>query len=157
MSYHSMSPYTGAPALTDPLRIGTIHAPVSTTKVARPAAGEAWRAAIRQRLSEFVRMPSNWDGYGAPVVSAAVAALAFAVLEDVMRPGVPLPHVVPSSTGGVQIEWHERDIDLELHVAGPYNFELWFEDSRHEHPSRGEDLTTSLASFRDALGVLASR
>ena len=53
---------------------------------------------------------------------------ALNILKDVMRPRTPIPQVVPSSVGGVQLEWHEKGIDLELHVTGPYQCELWFQD-----------------------------
>ena len=49
------------------------------------------------------------------------------VLNDVMRTRTPIPQVVPSAGGGVQLEWHQKGIDLELHIAGPYQCELWFQ------------------------------
>ena len=60
-----------------------------------------------------------------------------------MRPRTPVPQVVPSPVGGVQLEWHEKDIDLELHITAPYECEVWFQDHRTgERVSRSSQMTS---------------
>jgi hypothetical protein len=64
--------------------------------------------------------------YRAPHIGFDTGMFALIVLNDVMRTHTPIPQVVPSGTGGVQLEWHQKGIDLELYIAAPYQCELWF-------------------------------
>ncbi len=89
-----------------------------------------WEAAVVRRLSELRKLTRGWDGYQAPALNPGAISFAIELLAKVMRSRTPLPQVVPSSVGGVQIEWHEKDVDLEIHIAGPYRCELWYENHR---------------------------
>jgi hypothetical protein len=89
-----------------------------------------WQQETIRRLSELGELSPGWDGYRAPAISLGTLSFAIQLLGKVMRSRTPLPQVVPSSVGGVQIEWHERDIDLEIHIAAPYRCELWYENHR---------------------------
>ena len=46
-----------------------------------------------------------------------------------MRKDLPSPSIVPTSRGGVQIEWHVKGIDLEIEVVTPHRFQASFEDA----------------------------
>src|ERR1700687_5677311 len=87
-----------------------------------------WQIEVQERLFRYARMPKGWDSYNAPPVTWDASMFALYVLNDVMRPRTPLPQVVPTSVGGIQLEWHEKGVDLELHVTAPYQCELWFQD-----------------------------
>ena len=41
---------------------------------------------------------------------------ALQLLAATMRPATPAPIVVPTVRGGLQLEWHQRDVDLEVEV-----------------------------------------
>jgi len=51
------------------------------------------------------------------------------VLALVMRDDTPVPSVCPTNRGGVQVEWHERGIDLEIETLSAYTLGVSFEDS----------------------------
>jgi hypothetical protein len=89
-----------------------------------------WQVEILRKLLDYVNLPEGWDGYSGHPLRWDTGLFALWVLNSVMRSRTPLPDVVPSSGGAVQLEWHEKDIDLELHIASPYSCELWFEDHR---------------------------
>jgi hypothetical protein len=95
----------------------------------RPAA-PAWLAVVGPRLQKLRELPMGWDGYEAPALSSDVTWFAIELLNKIMGPQTSPPQVVPSSVGGLQIEWHEKDIDLEIHIAAPYHCEVWYEDRR---------------------------
>jgi hypothetical protein len=78
------------------------------------------------------------------------------VLKSLMQPQTPAPQVVPSAGGGVQLEWHERDIDLEVNFTAPYQCELWVEDHR-TGACVTKELTNEFSEFKDAIALLTTR
>jgi hypothetical protein len=106
-----------------------------------------WQVEVLKPLIKYVAMSQGWDSYGGLPLRSDAGFFALRVLNDVMRPRTPVPQVIPSPMGGVQLEWHEKDIDLELHITAPYECELWFEDRR-----TGKHVSTELSSD---LSVLA--
>ena len=80
---------------------------------------------------------------------------ALTVLTQVMLPRTPIPQIVPSPGGGVQIEWHTKGIDLEFHIAAPYEGELWFED--HTGVTVSKLVTDDLSDLQAAVHELTRR
>jgi hypothetical protein len=89
-----------------------------------------WQIEVQSQLIQYAKMDSGWDSYAAPPITWDASMFALNVLGDIMRPRTPIPQVVPSSVGGVQLEWHEKGVDLEIHITAPYKCELWFQDHR---------------------------
>jgi hypothetical protein len=101
-------------------------------------------------------MPMGWDSYTGSPLRWDTGLFALKILNDIMRPKTPMPQVVPSSEGGVQLEWHVKDIDLELHVTAPYECELWFQDHRTGQQISA-DLSNDLAQLTEPILALSSR
>lgn len=116
-----------------------------------------WQASALKKVAELLKLPVDWDGYGAPSIRRDAAMFALEVLETVMLPRTPLPAIVPAADGGIQIEWHEGDIDLEFHVSAPYVCDLWFEDLRGAEPSVSEALTNDFTLLRSLIALLSKR
>src|SRR5262245_26511211 len=72
-------------------------------------------AQVERQLRELTELSDGWDGYGTAAPTPYTATFALLVLRKIMQSRSPAPQVVPSSVGGIQLEWHEKDIDLELH------------------------------------------
>jgi hypothetical protein len=87
-----------------------------------------WEVEVVRALVRLAGFSAGWDSYNAPPLRRDAGHFALEILQSVMRPRTPPPQVVPSAAGGVQLEWHEKGIDLELHIAAPYQWELWFRD-----------------------------
>ena len=103
----------------------------------RPSGGSAttlssprWEKVLLREVERLTELKQGWDSYGAPPIRWDAGLFALIILHNTMLPGTPLPQIVPTSVGGIQLEWHERGVDLELHVTGPYECELWYEDHR---------------------------
>ncbi len=109
---------------------------------------EKWQVEVLTPLAKYATMEQGWDSYSGLPLRWDAGFFALWVLNAVMRPRTPLPRVVPSPVGGVQLEWHEKNIDLELHITAPYECELWFEDHR-----TGEQLSTELSNDFSALAA----
>jgi hypothetical protein len=117
-----------------------------------------WQIEVQQRLVQYAKYPTDWDSYGAPAIGWEAGMFALSVLNDFMRPRTPIPQVVPSSSGGVQLEWHEKGIDLELHIAGPYRCELWFRDLQSPGSAPiSLDLTDDFSPLRAPIEMLTNR
>lgn len=107
-----------------------------------------WQAVVGQRLEKLRALTAGWDGYRAPPLNQDVFWFTAVLLEKIMRPQTSPPQVVPSSVGGIQIEWHEKDIDLEIHIVAPYRCTIWYEDH-----SSGDTLD---AEFTADFSILAA-
>ncbi len=82
-----------------------------------PLPGEArWLAPTVKRLNELLALPENWDSYGAARVDPRAIDHALRLLGITMHPETPPPAVVPTPHGGVQLEWHQKTVDLEIEV-----------------------------------------
>jgi hypothetical protein len=84
-----------------------------------------WRDATFKRLEELVQLPVGWDGYDGLPVNLANAYFALQMLDTVCRTNTPTPQIVPMSDGGLQIEWHTLNEDIEIQVRGPYEVSAW--------------------------------
>jgi len=114
---------TGAPTSIHLVSFsGYPDSPPMSFSIERPIGVElpAWAEPAISSIIELLSLPANWNSYDAPrlVPSTGIAAIRF--LADVMRNAMPLPAFVPTSRGGVQLEWHfERgDVEVNFDPAG---------------------------------------
>jgi hypothetical protein len=117
-----------------------------------------WEAAVVQALVRLVKMPAGWDSYNAPPLRRDAGHFALEILQSVMRPRTPLPQVIPSAAGGVQLEWHEKGVDLELHITAPYQWELWFRDLQDPNSQPVSlELTDDFSELKRPIALLTAR
>jgi hypothetical protein len=117
-----------------------------------------WEGAVVQALVQLVKMPAGWDSYNAPPLRRDAGLFALEILQSVMRPRTPLPQVIPSAAGGVQLEWHENGVDLELHVTAPYQWELWFRDLQDPNSQPVSlELTDDFSALKRPIALLTTR
>jgi hypothetical protein len=91
-----------------------------------------WLYPTLVKLQAVASLGPNWDSYGAPSISfrAVLAALRFMV---VFSPdGAVSPSVVPSSNGGVQLEWHRYAGDLEVSISPTGTYSASFVDGQSD-------------------------
>jgi len=89
-----------------------------------------WQNDLKKKFASIAALRDGWDGLGslAPSASirAAVSQLLFDILESVQRP-LP-PYVVPMADGGLQVEWHRKDAELEVAFFADGSVTALFED-----------------------------
>jgi len=56
----------------------------------------------------------DWNSYGGKPVNRDLINGALFVLGQIMQANSPAPSVVPMGDGGIQIEWHRKQQDLEI-------------------------------------------
>jgi len=62
------------------------------------------RVSAREKLEELVRMPENWDGYGAVPIRIETTRNALRMLE-ILPDEIPMPDITPNPNGTVSFEW----------------------------------------------------
>lgn len=116
----------------------------------------AWVAPTVDALGRLLSMPQGWDSYGSRQVDPACVVSAIEIALTIMNDRTPSPAVVPTSLGGVQLEWHTRGIDLEIEIRSPSRISACFEDHRKNAAWDTEQLY-DFGQLRDALREMARR
>jgi hypothetical protein len=97
-----------------------------TFERAKPALPR-WIDEIRQRVRYLIGLKQGWDGYLSAPIQTDTLSYSLSILDSVMRENSPAPFLAPVSGGGIQIEWHEGGLDIELYISQPLKAELYVE------------------------------
>lgn len=114
----------------------------------------AWVEPTLHALGKLLALPANWDSYGAHRVDLKSAALAGQTLCLVMRGDTIPPTIVPTSEGGVQLEWHTHSIDLEIDTP-PTGPSYVYCRSRQENTEWEGDVSTHFEQLRGVISRLS--
>lgn len=115
-----------------------------------------WWTEVLGRIAFLCNLPDNWDSYGAKAVDRGIAHCAVQILQEIARPGISAPAIVPTNRGNLQFEWHEHGIDLEFEVLSPVKISASFEDEKTGF-AWDQDLDYNLTPLSDTLRLLLSR
>ena len=110
----------------------------STTVPVVEVEDAVWVDTFIDRCSRLLQLPDNWDSYGGEPVSSAVVLRALLLLTEVMTEDSPLPAVIPSSDGGVQLEWHRGGVEVEVYVPPSGKGYLYWQESETAEPLERE-------------------
>lgn len=83
---------------------------------------------------------ANWDGQGAaPIEEAAIARIA-RLLRHLVEAGLPVPDLVPLTSGGVRAEWEDEmlDVSIDVHSFAPVTAYAWRTDGQTEEEFEGK-------------------
>ena len=114
----------------------------------------SWHEPLMRGVSALGQLPPNWDSYGAVPPDARIVARAVGFISRLLGPASPAPFVVPLATGGLQMEWHRNDIDLEVvfdRDEQPFFYcrnRISSEESEHELPNGSHLLREILSSLK---------
>jgi hypothetical protein len=75
-----------------------------------------WFERARDALNTLSALPPNWNSYTARQVNVNAVTDAVRLLVAIMDDSKPLPTFVPTSNGGVLLEWHTASADLEVAI-----------------------------------------
>lgn len=142
------------PTLLSELDVENPVADVSSS--ATEGEGPLWLLEAAVRLETLSRLGPNWDSYGAPPLRHEAVRTAFDLLLALSDSSTPVPQIVPTVLGGIQFEWHQGGIDLEVEVLSQFRIGVFFEDFRtgeiHE-----EELMADLTPLVGWLRLLSER
>jgi hypothetical protein len=131
----------------------------SETPVVRamvPSRSPRWVQPTVESLAALLALPSGWNSYDARTVKPSIAQAAFELLADVMDGDTPGPSIVPTSAGGLQLEWHTANVELEITFYSSRRAEVYCEDVETGQSWEGS-LWDCLGRLQDALAKLARR
>jgi hypothetical protein len=115
--------------------------PVLPIRIALTDPQHAWVEPVKRRLVHICALAVGWDGYRGMPTRFDIAYFAFELLKRVCRASTPAPSIVPLPSGGLQIEWHQDAIDIELAIQTPNTVDVWIGD-----PGNGEETELSLTN-----------
>lgn len=74
-------------------------------------------------------LKENWGLAGAQSIEVDSLVKAFELLYDICEqyPKLPEPHISPLGSGGVQLEWHTAESDLEIEVSPGGRLTVYFD------------------------------
>jgi hypothetical protein len=72
---------------------------------------------LSTRLKELCELETNWNGYGAGPVNALAASLALDIAEQLDGIFPVGWQAVPGTDGDIQLEIHNKGMDLEIYLA----------------------------------------
>jgi len=113
-----------------------------------------WYEPTLQAAASLMQLPANWDRFGAPRIDPSMVNAVISLLTSVMRDDTPAPAVVPTTKGGIQLEWHTRGIDLEVEFLSPVRIRGLFEDQRDDDTWE-TDLSVNLKPLTEAISKLS--
>lgn len=116
----------------------------------------AWVQPTLQSLDRLMRLPDNWDRYGACRVHPSAAFTTLRMLAEVMTPETPSPSIVPTSKGGLQLEWHRNGVDLEIEAVSMNRVSFYVRNLKDGSEREGE-WTSDLRELRSILRQVTSR
>lgn len=71
---------------------------------------------VRDRLTELFDLDSGWDGDSAPLINPHNIQASWNMVVRIreVMPSVQMPIIVPTSNGGVVLEWTDNGVDLSI-------------------------------------------
>lgn len=79
----------------------------------------AWSRMISNRLDDLNNLEAGWDSYDAVPVRFSTAKFVSEMLEELYFSSLPVPNILPTKSGGLQIEWHRGCDSIEIAVNKP--------------------------------------
>src|SRR5829696_8668967 len=95
--------------------------------------GPSWLFSTLHVMQRLDRLEHNWDSYGAPRISSMAIAQALETLGWLLEYNGVEAIVVPTSSGDVQLEWHQRGVDLEIRCSASGPISAYFYDHSTGH------------------------
>jgi hypothetical protein len=74
----------------------------------------SWLKPALNNCGHLLLLPFGWDGADAPSVEGVAIQAAIDALCSFMADTSSVPQWTPTRNGGVQLDWHEQGIDLEI-------------------------------------------
>jgi hypothetical protein len=87
-------------------------------------------ARLQELIASGVAAP-DWNGHGARPLRREAVEVGLRVLGSLYQgaEGRPFPWIVPTFRGGLQFEWHEAGIDLEIDIDPNGSVDVIFSDN----------------------------
>ena len=77
------------------------------------------RAEAEAALRRIAQLAPGWDSYHSLAIDPAILDAAGVLLASLMRevPSDLAPFICPTPRGGIQLEWHCHEVDVEIDIS----------------------------------------
>ena len=101
----------------------TLSSPQSN-RVTPLSGAPSWLQSALKTVTRLAQLPANWDGHGSPALRPMAVARACQLLSFLEWDNLHVPQIGPVPGGGIQIEWHvaERELEIEILPDGSVEF-----------------------------------
>lgn len=110
---------------------------------------------IIERLAPIFALTDNWDGRGAMQINQDSIRRALETVILAQRASAQVPHFVPTLAGGLQLEWHLRNLDIEIEMTPEGRIDFFLEQDGELSEWDGEFSVDKSRMMRELLGALA--
>jgi hypothetical protein len=125
----------------------------ATTRFDSPA---TWLRSFNAKVRTFLELLDDWNSYGGKRPTQEAARDAWALAQLAASLGAPEPSVVPTASGGIQLEWHVPGTDLEVECVGGGTHVVVFDDEASGNSWDAELDYGDLARLTEALRLFRS-
>ncbi len=113
-----------------------------------------WFSKSVEQLKDLLKLAPGWDGYGAEPISRVAFHNAVRFLAT-FPSLIPPPQIVPTSEGGIQLEWHKQPVNVEIEFSPDDSIRAYYPDRRSE-PIEEELTIDELLLANNLVNVIAS-
>lgn len=99
-----------------------------------------------EALIDLLALPPGWNSYSAKPITAENAKTTIRILASLLDEKILPPTVVPRVKGNIQLEWHTKNVDIEVYIDSPETISFFAEDVE-----TGEVVEASLAGREEDL------
>jgi hypothetical protein len=114
-----------------------------------------WAPRTTTALRELLRLPPGWNHHNARPVALNALRAVIAALTSTMRHDSPAPDVIPLATGGLQLEWHSHQMDIEFAAGHHGELSVYVRDRQTGREWEGD--TGVELRLADAIDCLTQR
>jgi hypothetical protein len=111
----------------------------------------SWATPVLESLAERWGAQAGWDSYQAKPTNTALVVRLLNILSDLMQDEFLAPLITPLADGGVQAEWHNQGVDLEIVVSAEDNPTFYYFNRVSREEEEGE-LEPNYAHVQDLIG-----
>lgn len=107
----------------------------------------SWQEEITRHLKYLGTLGDGWyDGSGLPIDPILIKHVFDFISSDLIRELDPKPNIVPTVSGGLQIEWHTEVVDLVIEPNVTGNATFYYYDNE-----TGDEIEGSLSEHLDTI------
>jgi hypothetical protein len=89
-----------------------------------------WLAPALDKLNELLQLPPNWNSYNSAQIEPRAVAMTIELLGTLIENATPIPYIVPTVQGGVQLEWDLHGMAIEVESYPDGHREMYVQDRR---------------------------
>ena len=71
---------------------------------------------LLDQFDQFSRFERDWDSYDSPPFDLIVIERAKELVTKLLQHGIPVPNLIPASSGSIILDWRTEEVHLEIDI-----------------------------------------